>query len=363
MLQHYRGTPPPDTNSRFTSIVLMAMIISSIILFSFTGAWSQENRIITDMVGRKVTLHGEVKRIIPTFKPVTLCILSLGLQDSLVGIDTHSKKDKLTRAVFPGVTQLTGVGTKSTGINLETVLSLKPDLVILYAQKDGISLAKRLETMGIPSIIILPESMDNIKQSLEVISRAVGVPLRASKTINAMDKVLALVQSRTKPIPQQERKRAYFASSRSFFNTAAGNMLQDNILSRAGMINVSHDLNGYFQDISPEQFLAWNPDIIFISRNLNNQGIKSIQNPALQKVTALAQHQIHRFPSDLAPWDFPSPLSVLGTLWAACRAYPHYFQDIDFTAYANNFHQELFHKTLVEMGGTLDDRLPEGILH
>jgi iron complex transport system substrate-binding protein len=341
----------------------MTMMILFFILVNYTVAWSQENRIITDMAGRRVTLHGEAKRIIPTFKPVTLCILSLGLQNRLVGIDTHSKKDKLTRAVFPGVAQLTGVGTKSTGINLETILSLEPDLVILYAQKDGISLAKRLETMGIPAIIILPESMDKIKQSLEVISRAVGLPHRSSNAINAMDKVLALVESRAQTIPQQERKKAYFASSRSFFNTAAGNMLQDNILSRAGMINVSHDLNGYFQDISPEQFLAWDPDIIFISRNLNNEGIKSIQNPALQKVTALAQHRIHRFPSNLAPWDFPSPLSVLGTLWAACRAYPQYFQDIDFTAYANNFHQELFHKTLVEMGGSLDDSLPEAILN
>ncbi len=324
-------------------------------------AWSQKTRIITDMAGRKVTLHGEARRIIPTFKPVTLCILSLGLQDRLVGIDTHSKKDKLTRAVFPGVSQLTGVGTKSTGINLETMLSLKPDLVVLYAQKDGMSLAARLETMGIPAIIILPESMDNIKRSLDIISQAVGIPQGSSRAISTMDKVLELVQSRVRTIPQEKRKRAYFASSRSFFNTAAGNMLQDNILSRAGMINVSHGLKGYFQDISPEQFLAWNPDIIFISRNLNAQGRKSMKNLALQKVTALAQQEIHRFPSNLAPWDFPSPLSVLGTLWAACRAYPEYFQDIDFTAYANNFHHILFHKTLMEMGGSLDDRPLEAI--
>ncbi len=54
------------------------------------------------MVGRKVTLHGEVNRIIPTFKPVTLCILSLGLQDRLVGIDTHSKKANLPGPYSPG---------------------------------------------------------------------------------------------------------------------------------------------------------------------------------------------------------------------------------------------------------------------
>ncbi|GAB6142941.1 ABC transporter substrate-binding protein [Desulfocicer niacini] len=341
----------------------MAMGIIFFIFISHTTLFAQEERSIIDMAGRRVIIHGEVKKIIPTFKPVTLCILSLGLQDRLVGVDTHSKKDKLTRTVFPGVTKLTGVGTKSTGINLETVLSLAPDLVILYAQKDGLYLAERLESMGISTIIILPESMDNIRRSLEIIAQAVGLPRRSSAAINAMDKVLSLVASRTEAIPLQNRKKAYFASSRGFFNTAAGNMLQDNILSRAGMINVSHGLTGYFQDISPEQFLNWNPDIVFLSRNLHGEGLTPLHNPALQRVSAINHEQIHRFPGSLAPWDFPSPLSALATLWASMQAYPERFNDIDLTAYANAFHQQLFNKTMVDMGGVLDDCLSEETSH
>lgn len=348
---------------QFSSIVPMSMGIIFFIFMIQSTLFAQEDRTIIDMAGRRVVIHGEVKKIIPTFKPVTLCILSLGLQDRLVGIDTHSKRDKLTRTVFPGVTNLTGVGTKSTGINLETVLSLAPDLVILYAQKDGLYLAERLETMGVSAIIILPESMENIRRSLDIISRAVGLPRQLSGAVNAMDKVLDMVASRTESIPLQDRKKAYFASSRSFFNTAAGNMLQDNILSRAGMINVSHDLTGYFQNISPEQFLNWNPDIVFLSRNLHDEGLAPLYNPALQRVSAIRHKSIHRFPGSLAPWDFPSPLSALATLWAAMQAYPERFKDIDLTAYANAFHQQLFNKTMVDMGGILDDGLPEEISH
>ena len=352
---------PSSLKNRIPTIFFIPLMVLFFLLPVCARALSHEERVITDMVGRKVVLHGDVKRIVPTFKPVTLCILSLGLQDRLVGIDTHSKSDRLTRAVFPEVMQLTGVGTKSTGINIETVMSLTPDLVILYAQKDGISLAQRLDTMGIPAIIILPENMDKIKASLNIISRAVGRPCQSARAINAMDKVLKLVEERTASIPLPKRKRAYFASSRNFFNTAAGNMLQDNILSRAGLINVSHDLNGDFQDISPEQFLAWNPDIVFISRNLDKKGIKVMHNPALKRVSALIHHRIYRFPSDLAPWDFPSPLSALATLWVARQAYPEQFNDIDVNAYANNFHKRLFGKTLQEMEGSLDDILPDAM--
>ena len=348
--------------NKFPEFLAMGIII--FIFMTSSTVLSLEDRTIMDMAGRRVVIHGEIKKIIPTFKPVTLCILSLGLQDRLVGIDTHSKKDKLTRTIFPGVTQLTGVGTKSAGINLETVLSLAPDLVILYAQKDGLFLAERLENLGIAAIIILPESMENIRQSLTIISQAVGLPQQSSAAVKAMDNVLELVDSRIENIPLKNRKKAYFASSRNFFNTAAANMLQDNILNRAGMINVSHNLTGYFQDISPEQFISWNPDIIFLSRHLHGKGLEPLRNnPALQRVSAIRNKQIHRFPGSLAPWDFPSPLSALATLWAAGKAYPEQFKDIDFTAYANAFHQKLFNKTMMDMGGVLDDGLPEEISH
>jgi len=363
MVQFFQNTFQRTIQNQFSAIFPMAMGMFFFLLMTQSTALSREDRTITDMAGRRVVIHGDVHKIIPTFKPVTLCILSLGLQSRLVGIDTHSKKDKLTRTVFPGVTKLTSVGTKSTGINLETILSLSPDLVILYAQKDGLYLAERLESMGIAAIIIMPESMDNIRRSLEMISRAVGLPQQYSSAINAMDNVLALVDSRIETIPLQDRKKAYFASSRNFFNTAAGNMLQDNILIRAGMVNVSHDLTGYFQDISPEQLLNWNPDIVFLSRNLHGEGLALLHNPAIQRVSAICNKQIYRFPGSLAPWDFPSPLSALATLWAACQAYPERFKDIDITAYSNAFHQQLFNKTMVDMGGTLDNSLPEGISH
>ena len=57
-----------------------------------------EGRTFEDMAGRTVTLTGQVNRIVTTFKPTTLCLFSLGLQDKLVGIDTSSKRDQIGRA-------------------------------------------------------------------------------------------------------------------------------------------------------------------------------------------------------------------------------------------------------------------------
>ncbi|ACN14454.1 Fbp2 [Desulforapulum autotrophicum HRM2] len=323
------------------------------------NGWSQ-TRTLVDMVGRTVSLTRPVNRIVTTFKPTTLCLFSMGLQDKLVGIDTSSKKDPLTLAVMPDVAKLTAVGSKSTGINFETVTSLKPDLVILYAQKDGFDLAQRLGVMEIPSIIILPESFESVKTSLNIIALAAGVPERADRVVKLMDGVLLMVDHRVATLGVQEQKTGYFASSRGLFSTATGSMLQDEIFQRAGVVNVAHDLQGYFQDISPEQLLRWNPDLMVISQHLHNPVAKRLNDPVLRRVKAVANRDVYRSPSNLAPWDFPSPLAVLGTLWLANRAYPDLFSDIDLGVEVDRFHAELFGRTMTEMGGTLNDLVLDG---
>lgn len=337
-------------------LILVLIVIVALLPGSVWG----ESRTFEDMAGRTVTLTGQVNRIVTTFKPTTLCLFSLGLQDKLVGIDTSSKRDRLTLAVMPGVINLTGVGSKSTGINFETVTSLKPDLVILYAQKDGFDLAKRLEIMGIASIIVLPESFESVKKSLYLIAGAAGEPGRADRVVTLMDEVLSTVERRIALLGSDEKKRGYFASSRGLFSTATGSMLQDEVFARAGVVNVAHDLDGYFQDISPEQLLLWNPDLMVISQHLHNPILKGLNNPVVKRVAAVANGAVYRSPSNLAPWDFPSPLAVLGSLWLAKRAYPEQFLDLDLAAEVNRFHVQLFGRSMTDMGGRLNDLVLDG---
>ena len=329
-------------------------------LVSVSTAWGQENvnpRTVIDLAGRRVKIAGPVNKIVTTFKPATLCVLSLGLEDRLVGIDTSSGRDRLGRAVFPGIQKVKGIGSKSMGINFETLVSLKPDLVILYSQKDGLKLATRLEFLNIPSIVILPETFDTIKQSLGLIARAVGEADQTRAVDQCMDEIISLIQTRLKGLPAKDRKTGYFASSRGLFSTTTGNMLQHEIFTTAGIYNVSCNLKGYFQDISPEQLVKWNPDIMVLSRHMKKAAAKGLSNKALARITAVVNHKVYRCPSDLAPWDFPSPLSVLASLWLARKAYPDRFSDIDLKDKVNGYYKVLFGKTMDQMGGTLDDRI------
>lgn len=311
-------------------------------------------RTVTDMVGRTVTVPHKAHRLVTTFKPASLCVTALGLQDRLVGIDTDSRRDPLQLAVAPSIARLPAVGQKTTGINFEAILSVNPDLVILFAQKNGIAIADRLKDHGVAAIVILPEKIQSLYETLTLIAEAAGAPQQAEHAIAACRHVVQLVGRRVDSIEADRRKIVYFASPRGIFSTATGDLLQDEMIGMAGGVNAGHGLSGYFREISPEQFIAWDPDIVIISGHSHHHNHNVLQQPQFAGVSAVAAGRIYRFPSNIAPWDFPSPLSSLGILWLAEACYPERFTDVDIRYEIDRFHLALFGRRFADLGGKLE---------
>jgi iron complex transport system substrate-binding protein len=346
----YLGQKERGTEMKRQITIVSVLLSLSMILAAGAGA---EDRILTDMVGRSVRVPLEARRIVTTFKPASLCVTALGLQGRLVGIDTSSRRDPLFLGVAPALADLPAVGQKSTGLNFEAILAVKPDLVILFAQKDGVAIADRLVDHGVAAIVILPEKIDSLYATLRLIAEAAGAPESAEAPIAACRRVLELVEQRVAAIAPDRRKVVYFAAPQGLFFTASGDLLQDEMVTMAGGINAGHALTGYFREISPEQFIAWNPDLVLVSGHGARRGLEKLEEPQFARVSAVAAGRIYQFPSNIAPWDFPSPLSVPGVLWLARTCYPEQFADVDLAAEIDRFHLSLFGKSFAELGGRL----------
>ena len=84
--------------------ILMLVILGSAI--AANGQEHLNSRMVMDQASRQVVIPGVVNKIVTTFKPATLCVLSLGLAPKLIGVDTSSKRDRLSKAVFPKINQI-----------------------------------------------------------------------------------------------------------------------------------------------------------------------------------------------------------------------------------------------------------------
>ena len=332
--------------------LLFAFLLSLLFTAPALAGWT-----ITDMVGRKVFIPKKAERIVTTFKPSTLSAFCLGLAPRLVGVDNECRHEPFTSGIYPPIAKVAGVGTKSSGLNIETIVALKPDLVILYSQKNGIALADRLVGLGIPSIIVIPEDFAKLDQTLLLIGKAAGIEEHAKKVVSLSHEVLDHVAKIVRTIPETARKRCYYGGSRGFFSTASGDMLQSEIFIKAGGINVSQAFTGYFKRISPEQFIQWNPEFVVVTGTIKHNLAKILARPEIQGVKAIADKQVYAFPTDIAPWDFPSPLSTLGVLWCATRLYPEHFAEADLHSRVDDFYTTLFGTTLTDLGGALSDRV------
>ncbi|NJB68544.1 iron complex transport system substrate-binding protein [Desulfobaculum xiamenense] len=345
-----RPVPTPHIPA-WSALALCAAVVLATLFAPTIGS----ARTVTDMAGRVVEAPERATRIVTTYKPASLCLAALGLMDRLAGIDTDSKFDDLQSGLRPQLRKLPGVGRKSTGLNLETILSVQPDLVILYSQKDGRQIAERLREYGICAVIIEPETFEGLFAALRLIATAAGEPQRAERAIAECERVLGLVRDRVDEIPATARRSVYFAAPHDFFATATGDLLQDDIITRAGGRNVGHELSGFFHEISPEQFMLWNPDLVAVSAHARRKAAEALAGAQFAQVSAVVSGQVYGFPSELAPWDFPSPLSALGVLWLAKRLYPERMADVDLMTEIDRFHATLFGRSFTDLEGRLDD--------
>ena len=78
-------------------------------------------------------------------------------------------------------------------------------------------------------------------------------------------------------------------------------------------------------DVSMEQIVAWNPDVIFIWGYAGYTAESILGNPQWRSVTAVKQGKVYKAPL----WSTWSPRVAPIVLWMAMKTYPESFSDVD----------------------------------
>ncbi len=312
-------------------------------VFSMVCCWQtvclSAEVVVTDQAGRKVSIPQPVNRVVTTFIPASLFALCADLSDALVGASNKDGTASIYEALVDPDHPPVLVGNRSVGLSLETIFSLKPDLVIMYGQKDGIRLADHLTKMGVPAIVIVPETMTGVKQSLDLIGRASGRTKHTDAVISAMEAIEARL---THTLKQRPRKKVYYAGSR-LLTTVSGDMLQHEMIKIAGGTNVSENTHGFFITVSREQLLSWNPEVIIASDRIARQEKQKLENQEFSALSAVKKGAIFEVPAQTY-WDFPSPLAMAGILWMAGCTHPDLFPKDTVQAEINRLYDTIFGK-------------------
>lgn len=329
--------------------ILSLFIVFTLVLTLFSGCTNKEKQntdatastteiTVTDQIGRTVTLDKPAKNIVSSYYISTALLVALGLEDNLIGIEAKADTRELYRLAAPNLLELPAVGS-GKGINIEEIASLEPDVVIIPQKlQDSVS---SLEELGIPVLVVDPETLDNFKACVTLLSTVTGTTEKGDALLSYYDEKMDGVKEKTAKL--STRPSVYLSGGSEYLSTCTSKMYQNDLISLSGGTNVSAELtNGYWQKISAEQLNVWAPEYIF-AVSYGDYELDDIKNdPALAEIPAIKDGNVFSFPSNIEPWDYPTPSSVLGVLYLTHVLHPEIYSEEEYLKEATDFYQEFF---------------------
>ena len=324
---------------------IMSLFIIGILMSTFVvgcgsnNVESKDNKVtVADQLGREVELDGTPEKIVSSYYISTSLLINLGVQDKLVGIEAKAKTREMYKKVAKELIDLPAVGT-SKEINVEECANLNPDLVIIPTRlKEFIP---KFEELKIPVIAIEPETLDQFKETVKLIGKAVGKEEKANKLVNYYDDTISKVKELNKNLT--EKQNVYLAGSDSVLKTCTSKMYQNYMFEVCGGENVTKELtDGYWTTISVEELVKKNPDVIYMVGYASYSKDDILKDERLKGVNAINNNKVYVFPSTLEAWDYPTPSSMLGILWLENNLHPDLYSKEDYIKDAKEFYKEFY---------------------
>ncbi|MGQ0571838.1 MAG: ABC transporter substrate-binding protein [Armatimonadota bacterium] len=237
---------------------------------------------VTDATGNVVVVPSQPRRIISLAPSVTEILFALGLDREIVGLSDSDDypPDKVQAKVRIG----------GVAINFERVVSLRPDLVIGIPslQRDQLG---RLKSLGLTVLAVDAASIEETIAQVSLLGRATGRTRQA-------DELVASIQRRAQVVQRAARTTVYIEVWNEPVIVATGDTLINDLVTRAGGVNIFADRRGYAQ-VPLEAVLVRNPQVIFLlypgrDRLRGRPGWRAIEAARNGRITELPTELVSR---------------------------------------------------------------------
>jgi len=211
--------------------------------------------------------------------------------------------------------------------NIEKVVALSPDL-ILATQRHETEIIPALEGKGLTVFALDPKTFDEILEAITLIGEITGKEEAASQLVSEMSNRIKAVTDKTDNIPEAQRPRVFYVTWHDPLKTAGGDTWHEELIVKAGGINIAHDLTGYAA-ISLEAVIDANPQVIITGAGMGTGTDLPLQfaltEPRLRGVDARINNRVYAILDDLS--SRPGPRIVDGLEQFAKAIHPELFGD------------------------------------
>lgn len=295
-----------------------------------------ETREITDMAGRKVTVP-TAENIESVFSagPVAAIFLYMVVPDKLLGWN-YELNDVEKSIILDKYQDLPNFGM-GDAVNYEAVIAANPTIAInsgkindaMVSDCDALS-----ESLGIP-VVAVDNELNNSAEAFRFMGELLGVEDHAEELAQYAEQVFTDINVLS-DIPEEKKVSVYFGNGEDSLETAPRGSQHAQILDAINAVNVA-DLelgDGSRVQISAEQLLAWDPDVIVVNgepkadKSGNSAAEDILSNPDYASLKAVEDQKVYGTPNAPFSWvDRPAgPNRLIGMRWFSALIYPEYIK-------------------------------------
>jgi iron complex transport system substrate-binding protein len=332
------------TRKRLDRRTVVAGLSASVLLPRYARAAS-----VTDGAGRTVAVPARVERVFPAGPPAAIMLYTVA-PDLLLGWPRANRPEEREFLLpdvggRPEVGRITGRGNTA---NLEVVLALKPDLILDIGSVNAtyVSLADRVTEQTKIPYALLDGRFDGIPASYRTIGMLVGRPEPAEALARYTEDTIKAITGRIAAIPRERRPRVYYARGPRGLETGLGGSINVETIELLAS-NVAGGTSGGLSNVSIEQVLLWNPDVII---TIDLAFAANVYNDvAWAPVAAVRARRVHLSPKLPFGWvDFPPSVNrLIGLWWLAKILYPELFPE-DLRTLTRDFYRQFYHVILAD---------------
>lgn len=253
--------------------------------------------------------------------------------DKMVGLNFSAKNannDTDAKLIKPSFLKLPIIGSfhgSGGGINVETILKHKPDLIFVW-EDDYLNtkVSQAIAKTKIPTLTIAFRKVESMPDSIQKAADAMGEHERGKALASFALKTLHDVKTLTSPL---KKARYYYAEGNDGLATECDDSFHVEALNFAGGENVhkcaQSNLQG-LERITFEQLILYDPDVIIVQNAMVQKAMQN--NPLWQHLRAFKNKRVHLAPNSPFHWldRPPSFMRIIGIEWLSSKFHPEVYR-------------------------------------
>ena len=297
-----------------------------VLILIFFIFFSLEARSITDHYGRVVEIPDNITKIYAASPPITMSLLAFN-PDLVAGLNMKFNE---TQKKFVGSAAnkrvVGGFFGQGKTPNFEILLSIKPDLVVMWGRMSGSDkILDKFKKFKIPVILVKNENIYDLISQFKIYAEITDDKVRADELIAYTKKSLDLVKEMQSDLEKRKKTSYYYAQGIDGLYSECDGSFHIEPFNYAGAKNILEckmSSNYGMEKVTLESVLMGDPDVIVAMEKSFFDSIYS--NPQWANLRAVKEKKVFLVPSE--PLNYisrpPSFMRLLGIRWLIDSFYP-----------------------------------------